>query len=831
LQFITTMTSFSKQCSTRLSSVLSFFLCLFLSINGSAQVNGPKGVISGQIITVDNEPAEGVAIKVTGPVEKQTLTTETGYYLFKNLPAGSYKVDVTVKGYKPLDTTVTISENGKQNNISFKLVLSDAQLTEIVVTSGGRYKIDNPSSSLRLASSILETPQNIQVISKRTLADQQVFDIVDGITRNVSGASRMGHWDNQYANIRMRGSKVPAFRNGMNIEASWGPTAEDASMIENIEFVKGPAGFMLAAGEPGGFYNVVTKKPTGISHQAFSISAGSFSTYRATADFDGKLSKDGRLLYRLNLAAQQKDFHTKFNFNNRVVIAPSFKYLIDENTSVTFEYTYQASKFLSNGNYQFSKTQLLDPGISNDFFYGDPSLPPGKIRDHSAYIYLDHKLNDRWKAHAQVAYFNFAMASASVWPDSMWANGNMTRNWSIGDEAGENRFAQMSLSGEEYTGSVRHRILGGVDFGNKKFWGDFRQVAKRLRMTQVKNDSGKLYEPYFNVYNPVYGLHMDSIPKLDRSLNIRQRAGSTAYATVTNYASAYVQDELGFLSNNLRLSLGLRFTYAETVGKTKTADIKDQVWSPRVGVSYSIDKTTTVYALYDQSFVPVSGIDSNKNAFKPIKGNDLEAGIKKEWFGGRWVSSVSAYKITRENSLVTIPTPASDGVTYSEQLGETESTGIEIDINGEVVKGLNLILNYAYTDSKITKEARLTAPDKTTIGNQTPNTNRHTTNGWLSYRFSKGALNGFGVNGGFQWLAGRFIGTTKTPNMPEYLRFDAGISYQKGKFGWNMLVNNLLDNRELLTAASVPTSNAYNAFYSYIVEPRRNVRMTLTYKL
>ncbi len=64
----------------------------------------------------------------------------------------------------------------------------------------------------------------------------------------------MGHWDNQYANIRMRGSKIPAFRNGMNIEASWGPTAEDAAMIENIEFVKGPAGFMLAAGEPGGFF-------------------------------------------------------------------------------------------------------------------------------------------------------------------------------------------------------------------------------------------------------------------------------------------------------------------------------------------------------------------------------------------------------------------------------------------------------------------------------------------------------------------------------------------------------------------------------------------------
>jgi len=812
------MTSFSKQCSTRLSCVLSIFLCLFLSINGSAQaINQPKGVISGQIITVDNEPAEGVAVMITGPVTKQSLTTETGYYLFKNLPAGSYKVDVTVKGYKPLDTTVTISENGKQNNISFRLVLSDAQLTEIVVTSGGRYKIDKPSSSLRLASSILETPQNIQVISKRTLADQQVFDIVDGITRNVSGASRMGHWDNQYANIRMRGSKIPAFRNGMNIEASWGPTAEDASMIENIEFVKGPAGFMLAAGEPGGFYNVVTKKPTGISHQAFSISAGSFSTYRATADLDGKLSKDGRLLYRLNLAAQQKDYHTKFNFNNRQVIAPVIKYQIDDKTAVTFEYTYQAIKFLANGNYTFSRT-LLDPQIGNDFFYTDPSLPPGKIRDHSVYVYLDHQLNDRWKAHAQVAYFNFAMQSGSMWASDIYDNGDMKRYYNIGDEAGENRFAQMSVSGEEYTGSIRHRILGGVDFGNKKFWGDFRSGKSDVRFA-----GGKM----FNIYNPQYGLPMDSIPVFDRSMNIRQRSGSSAYATYTNYGSAYVQDELGFLNNNLRVSLGLRFTYAETVGKTKTADIKNQVWSPRAGISYSIDKQTTVYALYDQSFVPVAGTDSNGNAFKPIKGNNIELGVKKEWFGGRWISGVSVYRITRENALTTGPTI--NGITYSVQLGETKTQGFEADINGEIVKGLNLVLNYAYTDSKISKESEQVTVK--TVGNQTPNTNRHTTNGWLSYRFSKGVLNGFGINGGFQWLAGRFVGTTQTPNMPEYLRFDAGVSYQKGKFGINMLVNNVEDNRKLLTAMSLPGGTGTAAFYSYIVEARRNMRMTLTYKL
>ncbi|MBN9299465.1 MAG: TonB-dependent receptor [Filimonas sp.] len=811
----------NKNCKRLLQLTGTFFLCVLFSTVLYAQGEINKGVISGQIITADNAPAEGVVVKLNGS-DKTTISSENGFYIFKNLPEGKYTVEVSLVGHKTISKVITLAENGKKNNVSFRLELSDAELGEVVVRSGNRYKADYVSPALRLQSSILETPQNIQVIGKQLMADQQVFDIVDGITRNVSGATRQGHWDNQYANIRMRGSKIPAFRNGMNIEASWGPTAEDAAMIENIEFVKGPAGFMLANGEPGGFYNVVTKKPSGVNRQSITFSAGSFSTYRAALDLDGKLSSDGRLLYRLNVAAQQKDFYTKYNYSNRLMISPVIKYLVDDKTSVTFEYSYQGSKYLANGNYVFSKKKLLDEDISNDFFYGDPSLDPGKLRDHSVYVYLDHKLNQKWNAHAQVAYFNFSMIANSVWASSLTTAGDMVRYFSIGDEAGENRFAQFSLSGEERTGVIRHRILAGADFGNKKFWGDFRQLSPSLNFAGGKP---------FNVYNPVYGLPYDSIPRIDRSQNIRTRAGSTAYATVTDYGSIYVQDELGFLDDKLRVSVAGRFTYAETVGKTKAADVKDHVFSPRFGVSYSIDKQTSVYALYDQSFVPQTGTDFFGNAFKPVKGTDIEGGVKREWFNGRWQSSVSVYRIVRKNALTpdTDPTHVVGGTTFQVQLGETTTKGVELDINGELAKGLNLNANYAYTNSKITQESP-NQPTKT-VGNVTPNTAAHVTNAWLQYRFTKGFFEGFGASSGIQWLADRYTGTTQTPNMPNYFRVDAGLSYQKGKFGISFLMNNLLDNRRLLTAASLDTRPTVNtSFYSYIVEARRNFRTSFTYK-
>lgn len=795
-------------------------LCLVMAATLHA-TEEPLSMIKGIVLTSDGEPAANVSVQIKNR-NRGTVTDAEGRFIFRRLHAGTYTLEVSFVDHETIEKVVEVAKD-QIVTIDISLSTSNKQMQEVIISSSrNKYKSDEASASLRLKTPLLEVPQNIQVITNQLLADQQTFDIVDGITRNVSGVTRVGHWDNQYAQIRMRGSKIPAFRNGMNIEASWGPTAEDASMIERIEFVKGPAGFMLANGEPGGFYNVVTKKPTGQTKGSATLSMGSFSTYRAALDFDGKLSKDGKLLYRLNLAAQQKDFHTKYNYNNRYVVAPSFKYLVDENTSVTVEYTFQGSKYLVNGNYVFSPKGFADRGIGNDFTYGDPSFEPSKIKDHNVYVYFDHQLNDRWSVHAQVAYFNFNMEANSTWANYLTANGDMSRYWSIADEAGENRFGQVSFSGEEMTGNIRHRILGGADFGNKKFWGDFRTLNSNLRFA-----GGKL----FNVYNPEYGLPFDSFPKIDRSQNVRVRAGATTYATVVNYASAYVQDELGFLDDKIRLSLGLRFTHSETVGKTRLANIKDDVITPRVGLSVSIDKNTSVYGLFDRSYVPVSGTDWQGNPFKPIDGTDIEAGIKREWFKGRWVSSVSAYQITRKNALVADPDPSHiiNGRTFQIQLGETTSKGIEFDLSGEIVPGLNTNINYAYTDSRITE-----ATDKTTIGNVTPNTAYHTGNAWLTYRFSKGALEGFGVTGGVQYIGGRHIATTKNSNFPDYFRADGGVSYSKRRYSISLLVNNLIDNRYLMTSGSM-TNRAVAvaesvAYYTYIVEARRNFRMSIAYK-
>lgn len=802
-----------------MNKTLSFLAIPMISSIFSVAHAQSKLKIDGILVNERSEPISGATIKLSN-TGVTTSTDSEGRFVFHKLSPNTYTIEIKAFGYSKHNFKAVLTD---QDNHLGEIKLSDQSESIDEVAVYGKYyqnyKFDSISGSLRLKTPILELPQNIQVISSDLMADQQVFDIVDGITRNISGATRQGHWDNQYANIRMRGSKIPAFRNGMNIEASWGPTAEDASMIERIEFVKGPAGFMLASGEPGGFYNVVTKKPTGHTKGSVTLNTGSFDLYRGAVDLDGRITKSNKLLYRLNVAAQKKGFFTKYNNSKRLIVAPVLTYNIDSLTSITAEYTFQGSSYLSNGNYTFSPKGFADPDIANDFFYGDPGMEPGKLRDHSAYLYFDRKLSQKWKFHAQAAYFNFDMKATSTWLNYMTANGDMPRYYSTADEHGENKFGQFSFNGEEQTGGIRHRILAGVDYGNKKFWGDFSSI-----LDSIPSDP-------LNVYNPVYGIPESVFPKVDRSLSVKERAKSQNYITTSSYTSFYVHDEMAFLEDRLKLSLGLRFTTSSVVSKTGADPVKDKVWSPRVGVNYLITPSTSAYALFDQSFVPVAGTDWEGNVFKPIRGNSMEAGVKKEWGGGKWISTLSAYEIKRKNATVPDPDPSHvvGGTTFQIQLGETKTRGIEFDITGEIVKGLNVNANYALTDSKISKD---TKAEK--IGNITPNTAKHTANAWVTYRLQQGPLKGVGFIGSVQGMFHRAIGTTKESNFKNYLRTDGGISYQRSRYNISLMVNNLLDNRKLMTAGSTAAKNAKIPgsvdYYSYIVEARRNFRLGITYK-
>ncbi len=780
-------------------NVLQLTILLF-SFAALAQ-QSHTGNIKGTVQTRDGKPAEGVSISIKS-LNRTTIANNNGEFELKNIPYGIQILTITLIGYTDLLQEIIIKE-AETSETNLKLTLSNNELNQVVILSNkSAFKTNRISSSLRLQSPIIEIPQNIQVITGKLINDQQIFNMLEGVTRNVSGATRVEHWDN-YANITMRGSQIAAFRNGMNMSSTWGPLTEDMSMVERIEFVKGPAGFMLANGNPSGFYNVVTKKPSGRTKGEASFTVGSFDMYRGTLDVDGKLTKNGKLLYRMNVMGEKKGSYRDFDFNDRYSFAPVLKYLPTDKTAITLEYTQQFSKVNAVGaNYSFSHRGYAD--LPRSFSTSEPNLDPTKMTERNILAILDHKISDNWKFTTQTSYLNYQQEGMSLWPSGFDTTNDaiLKRGGGIWDILGKIYVGQAYVNGKVQTGVVTHKILSGIDLSDKTFFHDWAQYFTM---------------PDLDIYNPVHGT-LAASPTFDRSKSLEERG--VKYQN--NYKAFYVQDELGFLDNKLRLTLAGRYTVLKAYN-VYSGGTKNNKFTPRVGLSYSIDKNTSVYFVNDQSFNENYGTDWEGKSFNPETGGNLELGLKRDWLNGKWNSVVSVYQITKNNVLTADPEHSTGAMQYSRESGQQKTKGFELDLRGEILKNLDLIVNYAFTEGKITKDT-----DESLVGNQVAGTTRHIQNAWLNYKIDNGTLNGVGFSLGYQYQVKRapwFISTDNTGMLPDYFRLDGGLSYQKNKVSVNLVVNNIL-NKYLYSGGYY----SYSDMYYWQAEAGTNARITVAYK-
>lgn len=671
-----------------------------------------------------------------------------------------------------------------------------------------KYLKKEGSSSLRLDEELLKIPQNISIITSRALEDQQVTTISDGLIRNVAGAQRLEHWGDLYTRINMRGNRAGAFLNGVNTTSNWGPLSEDMSYVDHIEFIKGPSGFLMSNGEPSGVYNVVTKKPTGNPfHGSARFTLGSFDMYRGETDFDSKISD--KVSVRLNLMGQNKNSFRKYEFNDRYVINPSVKVNLTDKTTLTTEYIYQKAKMSQVGSaYVFSKEGFATKPV--DYTVSDPGIEPTNVEDHTINVNLQHQFNEDWKFTTQLTYINDYMLGSSIWAGSVNVDGTMIRKLSLWESSNVMKFGQAFLNGKFYTKNISHKVLAGLDLGNKKYLADWGQTHDLDTASNPFNTNTSTYTAPSNGYGSF---------NISTPLSQRANPGGTI---LQNYSGLYLQDELGFFDDKLRFTLAARYTNVSQSSYGGAEQKADKI-TPRLGISYSLDNNTSAYALYDQAFVPQAGFFRDGGTAKPLTGNNYEIGLKRDWFDGKWNTSISVYSILKKNGITADPNNAGTEQ-FSIVLGKTRAQGVEFDLKGEITKGLNAIINYAFTENKVIES---NTPEYK-LGSRIAGYAKHTINGWLNYTVTKGTMEGFGLSFGGTFLGDRTTwtwGTEGKLNMNDYLKFDAGLSWENSKVRYNFNIFNIF-NRYLYSGSYY----AWGDYYYYQTEAPRNWRFSIAYK-
>ncbi len=796
----------------RIVNIIVGVVVLVSAMNSAAKAQW--GSISGTVFTGDNQPAEGVTISITDSPHA-TLANSEGQFFFEKLSPGVYTLAVSFVGHDEEQRTVTVFAS-QTTTVTVNLLITSKCLNEVMITGyKNGVKVNMASTFLRTQTPLLELSQNVQVVTSKVLTDQQIISMSDGVLRNVSGAVRCEHWADLYTNVSMRGSQIQAFRNGFNMTTSyWGPLTEDMSFVDRVEFVKGPAGFMISNGDPSGLYNIVTKKPTGTTQGRASITAGSYNLIRTTLDLDGQLNKSGKLLYRLNLAGQNKKSHRDFEFNNRYSIAPVLTYQISEKTKITAEYTYQNVKMTEVGSYYVFAPGKKYATLPRNFTLTAPGIAPTVITDQTFLANLEHQLSANWKLTTQAMLSTYRQQGAEGWPKKVNADGTIQRQFFIWDAASDISMAQAFLNGTVMTGNILHRILGGIDIGNREYIADWSQTYA------IDKDNGGEFDPM----NPNYGKPTNGYPSWDRATSLEARAAATNTLLSLRYSSAYLQDEIGFFNNKLRLTLAARYTDVNESGYGVST--KANKLTPRAGLSWSIDKHTSVYALSDQSFMPQQGKLSSGGKVKPITGNNQEIGIKKDWMQGAWNTTLAVYRIVKQNELTNDPNAAPNSGLKIE-LGQKEIKGIEFDIRGTLLPGLTTVANYAFTDGRVTKVSSGVTAHK--VGDDLRGYAGHTANAWLSYTSQRGLLKNVGIAGGITWLVDRktdqWVSAANSVKMPNYFKLDGSVFWENNKLRVGANLFNILDKYLYSGSYYEPLNATY-----WQSEPGRNARLEIALK-
>src|SRR6266542_387031 len=449
-----------------MKTILPVFLMLFPGFVLGNNENNDYGSIKGFISTSDGYPAVYVTVLIKNTA-KGTITDDNGNFELKKIKPGTYILLVSLLGY----TEREIATKVKENEITFlkiQLQRTYADLKKVIIEARiPKYVETKTSESLRLNLPLIEVPQNITVIPHQLLSDQGLVSMTEAI-RNVSGVTKYYGTLNDYSLIiRGMDATYSIFRNGVG--GYWWNQQEDVAMLEKIEFVKGPAGFMVSLTEPGGIVNNVTKQPTKEPIASVSAGFGSFNLMRLTTDLGGAFTKSGKLYYRFNAGAEKQERAFQFGKAIKYFVCPVLKYEFNKKTSLTVEYNYMYGKTSGNNDGV--------PGVNGkmfvlprDFAAADPATDAITAIDNYYRLYLKHDFNESWHLNVQLSCVHGPWDGDRLVSDFgiPVSNDTLYRNSTYEHYINYANPAYAFIDGKFQTGrKVKHKILLGIDYHNE----------------------------------------------------------------------------------------------------------------------------------------------------------------------------------------------------------------------------------------------------------------------------------------------------------------------------------------------------------------------------
>jgi iron complex outermembrane receptor protein/outer membrane receptor for ferric coprogen and ferric-rhodotorulic acid len=668
-----------------------------------------------------------------------------------------------------------------------------AALPEVQVTDGadsattegsGQYTAREVSVG-KLQQAPRETPQSISVVTRQQLDDRNLTKVEDAIKLSTGMTITRLDGAGNYNSFQSRGFDLGAIQlDGVPIPQGNYSTL-DTAMYDRIEVLRGPAGLLQGASEPGGTVNLVRKRAPARLAIGADAAVGSFGLRRGTVDVGGGLNAEGTIRARAVAVVEDRDSHIDTLFNNKRLGYGTLEWDIAPSTTVSVGAAQQRVRAaIDQGLPTYADGRLADLPRSS---FAGLRANRQDLETTDVFAELEHRLAGggvvRLSARDidRTAFYRSARANSAL-----AADGSFTMETVDGDFHVRTRNYDAFLATPVQVAGRTHQLLVGASHNEGRAW-----------------DGNYIYGPTlpFNLLRPHYDLAYPDITLKGFTSIVTRRENAL-------YGQAQVS-----LADTVKLLAGGRLSWAEVVtrststGAVTAAADPGRQFVPSLALMWDFHPQYTGYASYAETFVVQTQLTAAKQLLDPRTGKQVELGVKGEFLQKRLQAHAALFRIIDENRAVADPVVTNASIAG----GKVRAQGFEAEVSGQPQPGWDIVAGYAYNDTRYLK-----APVAQQGQVFSPITPRHSVNLFTRHAFTSPALRGFSVGGGMSYRSAFFAqsGALRI-NAPGYAVFNAQVGYQiNDHLSLNLSVDNLLDKTYYEKVSGVSRQNFYG-------EPRR----------
>ncbi len=231
------------------------FLCIFpgLLLANTVDKSPPeKSSLAGTITDKKtNQPLSGATVYISD-LKLGVIADSMGNYIFKNIPAGTFLIEIKFEGYKSITRNIIIK--GATVHENFSLDESAAEISEVVVTGTSK------------ATQIKRNPVPIVSVSHDYLVTNLNTNAIDAIAR-IPGVRAVTTGPNvSKPFIRGLGyNRILTLYDGIRQEGQqWGDEhgiEVDQYAVNRVEVIKGPASLSYGSDALAGVVNLIPTQP------------------------------------------------------------------------------------------------------------------------------------------------------------------------------------------------------------------------------------------------------------------------------------------------------------------------------------------------------------------------------------------------------------------------------------------------------------------------------------------------------------------------------------------------------------------------------------------